>query len=218
MDRVKTIKVLAIVATVAAGLALARLADAVGKRTLVRTAREVGAELVLADSEYQQVLEERNQLEVDRQLLSHRIAAMSKRDHYLVVNRRRRRLQLAMGDKVMFEVRYRLRGPTDGVSGFQSMPKATLEVLGIETRTDWYRPDWLYRLEGLEPPVDSTERLVRDAFGPGGVFLGGGIAIHGRVRNEVPAEAIDHIYLQLDNASLKAVVGALKPGALVFIQ
>ncbi len=216
MDRYN--RVLSIVAVVAAALAFARLTDAFGKRELVRVAHELDSELAVVDGQYRQLIAEADRLDQDERLLCQRIAFMSKREHYLVISRRRRRLQLLLGDKEMLEVKYKLRGPADGVSGFGSLPKATLEVLGVETRTSWHRPDWLYRLEGIDPPADSFRRLVRDAFGPGQIFLGGAIAIHGRVRDQVPAEAIDHTYLQLDDASLKAVVGALKPGALVFIQ
>ncbi|OYD16385.1 hypothetical protein CH330_02930 [candidate division WOR-3 bacterium JGI_Cruoil_03_51_56] len=211
-------RIFGIIAMVAAGLALARLVDAAGKKALIRTAQELNTKLDSIGNEYNMALDKRNRLELDRQLLSHRIAAMSRQENYLVINRRRRRLQLAMGNKIMLETGYKLRGSTDGIQNFLALPKAVLEVLGKRTKTDWCRPDWLYRLEGIEPPADSTERLVPDAFGPGELFLGGGIALHGRVKEKVPPEAIDHTYIELDNKWLAAVVNAVKPGSLVFIQ
>ena len=218
MKKQQLLRILAIVATVAAALTMARVAEAVGKKALLRTAKDLSAELTLVKHEHEEVLGERDRLEMDRRLLSHRIAALSKRDHYLVITRWRNRLELALGDKEMLETTYRLRGPDDGVRAFRSMPKATLEILGKRTQTDWIRPDWVYRLEGIEPPADSADRLVENAFGPGELFLGGGIAIHGPVDDAVLPEAIDHTYLELNAKSLIALVGALEPGALVFIQ
>ena len=85
-------------------------------------------------------------------------------------------------------------------------------------RTAWRRPDWLYRLEGVTPPADSVLRYVNDAFGVGAVYLGGDIVIHGKVSEEVPAEALDHDYIELDSMPLKSIVDAVKPGTLVLIK
>ena len=209
---------LSIAAILLAALALARLADAFGKRALVRVSREVEAERAEVNEELQAWQDVQEGLEQDRHLLAQRIAFLSKREHYLVINRKRRRLKLLLGDKEMLDIRYRLRGPVDGINEFLSLPKARLEVLGKRDSTHWYRPDWLYRLEGVNPPRDSWKRRVKNAFGPGELFLGGAISIHGRVRDNVPPEALDHTYIQLDHKSLRAVVNAIEPGARVFIE
>jgi hypothetical protein len=211
-------RILAITATVLASLAMARLVDAVGKRALMGVAQELDEKLAAVGSEYHELEARRDQLELDQALLGHRIAAMSKREHHLVILRGRQRLQLALGDKVMLEIGYQLRGPVEDVRSFVAMPRSTLEVLGKSESTNWYRPDWLYRLEGLEPPVDSAVRLVENAFGPGEVFLGAGISIRGERHDDVPAEAVDHTYIEVDDESLKAVVEAVGEGTLVFIQ
>ena len=218
MARYRVMQVFSIAATVVAALALVRLADAFGKRELMRVAREVDADRAAVETEYRDLLTRREGLEQDQQLLTQRIAFMSKREHYIVIVRRRRRLKLVLGDMEMLEVRYRLRGSIDGIDGFRSLPKAELEVLGKRLRTDWYKPDWLYELEGVEPPVDSSGRRVRDVFGPGELFLGGAISIHGRRRGGMPSEAVDHTYIELDDKSLRAVMNAIEPGARVFIE
>jgi hypothetical protein len=218
MKRFDWRRAMAIAAVVIGALAIARLADAFGKRELTRVARDVGGELARARSEHDRLAARADGLEQDRQLLEQRIDFMSKREHYLVVDRRRRRLQLFLGDQELLDVGYRLKGPTDGVDGFRALPGAKLEVLGKRVDTDWYKPDWLYKLEGVEPPENPDERLVRNAFGPGELYLGGGIAIHGESRGGVPDEAIDHSYIELDDKSLKAVVLALEPGSKVFIE
>ena len=207
-----------IVATTAAALALVRLADAFGKRELMRVVREVDADRDAVETEYHDLLARREGLEQDRDLLTQRIAFMSRREHYIVVVRRRRRLKLVLGDKEMLEVRYRLRGSLAGIDGFRSLPRAKLKVLGKRLQTDWYKPDWLYELEGIVPPAESSGRLVQDAFGPGELFLGGAISIHGRRRGGMPSEAVDHTYIELDDKSLRALINAVEPGARVFIE
>jgi hypothetical protein len=55
-------------------------------------------------------------------------------------------------------------------------------------------------------------------MGPAALYLGGGLAIHGPVSEDVPAEAIDYVYLQLDTLPLKGIAGPLRQGSLVFVQ
>ncbi|MBM3314174.1 hypothetical protein FJY70_06240 [candidate division WOR-3 bacterium] len=209
---------LAVVATVVGSLALVRLADAIGKRELVRAAREVEAEAQAVAQQYDSLAAVKAKLEQDAQFLDYRIASLSKRETYLIINRSERKLALAFQDKTVLETRYRLRLLKEGQDERDALPKATLEVLDRQVRTSWCRPDWLYRLEGVTPPADSSERRIRDAFGAGAVFLGGNLAIHGKVSEEVPVEAIDHNYLELDSLALKTVVDAVKPGTLVLIK
>ncbi len=209
---------LSILSVVLLALALARLADAVGKRELLRAAREAQEEQERVRAEFERLVDEKVRLELDQQLLQQRLQFLSRSEHYLVVNRAKSRLQMGLGDKILLEVPFRLRGTPDGVDDFLSLPKGKFEILGRRENTDWYIPDWVYRLQGVEPPAESAARVIKYAFGSGELFLGGGISIHGPVREEVPEGAIDHTYIELDNKSLTAVVTALKAGSLVFID
>lgn len=209
---------LAVFATVVGALAVVRLADAAGKRELVRVATDVAVEESLALRRYEEARQARNRLLVDEQFLNARIASLSRSEPYIVIDRARSRIALAVQEKTLFEAPFRLRGPADADREFGELPKATLSVLGKRTQTDWVRPDWLYRLQGLEPPADSAQRVVTNAFGRGEVFLGGDLVIHGRVSDAVPAGALDHSYIELDDVPLRALVDAAKPGTLVLIH
>ncbi len=209
---------LAIFATVVGGLAVVRLADAVGKRELVRVAADVAAEESLAVRQWSETRQARNRLLVDEQFLTARIANLSRNEPYIVIDRNRSRITLALQEKTLFEADYRFRGTVGADREFARLPKATLSVLGKRQQTDWYRPDWLYRLQGLNPPADSAERLVRNAFGPGEIFLGGDIVIHGRPRDAVPPGALDHSYIELDEIALRAIYDAARTGTLVLIH
>jgi hypothetical protein len=209
--------ILASIATVLGSVALVRVADAVGKRELLRSARDVRAEAAAVAGQYDSLKTVRDRLEQDEQFLNYRIASLSKREPYLVVGRADNKLAVVVQDKTIFETRFRLRTRNPDDDEFSVLPKATLEVLSVQARTDWSKPDWLYRLEGVVPPPDS-ERLVKNALGPGELFLGGELAIHGRVSEKIPPEAIDHNYIELDTIALKRVVEAAKPGTLVLIK
>ena len=214
----RTSSFLAVVATVVGSLALIRLADAVGKRELIRAAREADTAAQVVAGRYDSLQAVKAKLEQDAQYLNYRIASLSRREPYLVINRGESRITLAVQDKTILETRYKLRLTRAGQDEYSALPRATLEVLGKQVRTTWYRPDWLYRLEGVEPAADSAERCVKDAFGAGAVHLGGDLVIHGKVSEEVPAEAIDHNYIELDSIPLKTIVDAVKPGTLVLIK
>jgi hypothetical protein len=207
----------AVVATIVGSIALVRLADAVGKRELMRAALEADAEAQVVAGRYDSLQMVKAKLEQDTQFLNYRIASLSRREPYLVINRAERRLTLAVQDKTVLETKYQFR-QLEGQDEYSSLPRATLEVLSKQVRTTWCRPDWLYRLEGVTPATDSAERCVRDAFGAGAVYLGGDLVIHGRVSEDVPPEAIDHNYIELDSMSLKTIVDAVKPGTLVLIK
>ena len=209
---------IAVVATVVGSLALVRLADAVGKRELMRAAREADAEAQAVAGQYDSLQAVKAKLEQDTQFLNYRIASLSRREPYLVINRSEQKLTLAVQDKIVLEAKYQFRQPLEGQDEYTALPRATLEVLSKQVRTTWCRPDWLYRLEGVTPATDSAERCVKDAFGVGAIFLGGDIVIHGKVSDEVPAEAIDHNYIELDSMPLKTIVDAVKPGTLVLIK
>lgn len=211
-------KGLGLAATIFAGLAVVRLGDAVGKRELVRVAADVAAEESLAVRRYEETRAARNRLLVDEQFLKARIANLSRSEPYLVIDRARSKLAVAVQEKTLFEADFRLRGPVGAEREFASLPRATLSVLGKRRPTDWHRPDWLYRLQGLQPPVDSSARLVRNAFGFGEMFLGGDLVIHGRPSDEVPPGALDHSYIELDESSLRAVYDIVKPGTLVLMH
>jgi hypothetical protein len=209
---------LAVVATIVGSVALVRLADAVGKRELIRAAAEADAEAKAVAGRHDSLQLVKTKLEQDTQFLNYRIASLSRREPYLVINRAERKLTLAVQDKTILETRYQFRQTREGQDEYSSLPKATLEVLNKQVPTTWCRPDWLYRLEGVTPPMDSAARCVRDAFGAGAIFLGGDIVIHGKVNEDVPPEAIDHNYIELDSIPLKSVVDAVKQGTLVLIK
>jgi hypothetical protein len=214
---VRANRVIGTIAAIAGGLALVRLADAVGKRELVRAAQELAVQVDTLKTTSDRLEATKERLTRDEQFFNLRIAALARKEPYLVITREEQKLVLALEDKTVLETGYRLRGPAAARDGFAVLPMGTLEVLAEDTVTDWRKPDWLYRLEGEALPPDSA-RVVHHAFGPGEVFLGGDIVIHGPAVEGVPPEAVDHSYIELDVTALRVVLDAVKPGTLVLIR
>lgn len=140
---------LAVVATIVGSIALVRLADAVGKRELLRATLEADAEARAIAGQYDSLQLVKAKLEQDTQFLNYRIASLSRREPYLIINRAERKLTLAVQDKTILETKYQFRQILEGQDEYSALPKATLEVLSKQVRTSWCRPDWLYRLEGV---------------------------------------------------------------------
>jgi hypothetical protein len=70
---------LAVVATIVGSIALVRLADAVGKRELMRAAHEADAEARAVAGQYDSLQLVKAKLEQDEQFLNYRIASLSRR-------------------------------------------------------------------------------------------------------------------------------------------
>jgi hypothetical protein len=199
-------------------LGLLRLGEGFGKPALGRWLESATAEAGRLAAGQDSLSALRRGLSLEERFLERRIAALASRDPYLVIDRSARRLELAIGDKTVLVTKYELGGPEQLRSALAALPEATLEVLAVSPATEWYRPDRLYEENGLTPPADSAQRLVHNAFGPGEVFLGGDIVIHGRPRQAVAPEAIDHAFIQLDDGPLRSVVSLLKKGSTVLIH
>jgi hypothetical protein len=199
-------------------LALLRLADAYGKTELGRQRELSAIEEEQVQASYDSLAGARRGLALEEQFLKRWLAFYSGDEPYLVLDRAERRLELAVGDKTLLVARYRLGGPVREQQVLGRLPVGTLEVLARNATSDWYRPDWLYEQRGIVPPRDSSARIVRNAFGPGEIFLGGDIVIHGRVREAVAPEAVDRGYIELDDGPLRSLVSAVKKGTTVLIH
>lgn len=198
--------------------ALARLLDAVSKKELLGVVRELSTEAAALKVWHDSLAAERDRLELDHQVLTHRLAVLSRRENYLTIHRTQHRLRVGIEERVLLEAPMQVRGPQDAVEAFMAMPRTTYQVLAERTETDWVRPDWLYRLEGVEPPADSASRIVPNGMGPAALYFGGGLAIHGEPSEDVPPEAIDYVFIQIDTVTLKEIVELLRPGSLVFVE
>lgn len=205
-------------AALALALGLLRLGEGFGKPALADWLAASVADSTRLAAERDSLSALRRGLSLEERFLERRIAALASREPYLMIDRKARKLELAIGDKIVLVTKYELGGPEQLRPALAALPEATIEVLAVSPTTDWYRPDGLYEAKGVVPPADSALRLVNNAFGPGEVFLGGDIVIHGRPRQAVAPEAIDHAFIQLDDGPLRSIVLALKKGSTVLIH
>jgi hypothetical protein len=202
-----------------AALAIVRLAEVFIKRELSRRTSALQSEIGLRRQACQDTMNRRDALRVD--LASARAQArMAPEEPYLLMKKTLARGQIMMGEKVIYEFRFRVRGnlPLMVKGQVPEFPEGVLAIQSKEDHTAWYRPDWMYERAKQQVPVDSNERKVDDAFGRYALLLGGGVALHGPVSKNVPPDAADHIYAELGDKDLKAVFNALKVGSAVLIR
>jgi hypothetical protein len=208
-----------IVSLAVAGLALARLAEVFFKRELTRRSASLKVELDSLQAGYQAAANHRDALRVDYASAKAQ-ARIAPGETYLVLRKGAALGRILMGPKVVYEFHFRVRGgaPIRVRGQATELPEGVLSVQKQEEHPAWYRPDWFYERAKATVPKDSAERKIEDAFGRYALSLGGGVAIHGPASKDIPQEAIDHVYVELNERDLKAVYNALKPGSRVLIQ
>jgi len=202
-----------------AALALVRLGEVFLKRELTRRSAGVQAEVAAAQATLQDSLNRRDALRVDYASANAQ-ARVAPDETYLLIRKNQARGQVMMGGKVVYEFRFRIRGgvPLKVRGQIPELPEGVMTVQRREDHANWYRPDWFYEQAGRSVPRDSNERRVDDAFGRYAILLGGGVAIHGPASKDVPQDALDHVYAELNEKDLKAVYSAVKEGSRVLIQ
>jgi hypothetical protein len=208
-----------VVSLTLAALAIVRLAEVFSKRELVRRAQVLRAETAAREGLLQDSLNHLSALRVD--LASAQVQArVMPETTYIVMKKTTAKGQVMMGNKVVYEFRFRVRGsgPIKGRGDVPELPEGLLSVQERQDHPTWYKPDWMYEKAGQPVPKDSTERKVVDAFGRYALILGGGVAIHGAVDKGVPADEVDHVYAELNDKDLKAVFNSVGLGSLVIIQ
>jgi len=208
-----------VVSLALAGLALARMGEVFVKRELVSRSGGVRTELAAQEQAFQDSLNRREALRVDM-ATSRAQSKVSPDEAYLVMHKWAGLGEIMMGNKVVYQFHFRVKGgvPVPVKGQTLELPEGVLSVQQKEDHTVWFKPDWLYEQARQQVPRDSAERKVEDAFGRYAVYLGGGAALHGVVNKQVPPEAIDHVYAELNDKDLKAVFSAVQTGARVLIQ
>lgn len=208
-----------IVSLTLAALALVRLGEVFVKRELTRRAAAVRGEIAGHRVALDDSLNRLSTLRVDYAGAQAR-ARVEPEETHLELRKTTGRGQIMMGSKVVYEFRFRVRGasPVKVKGEVPELPEGVLSVQGRQDHTAWYKPDWMYEQAGEQVPKDSVERRIEDAFGRYAVALGGSVVIHGPVLPQIPAEAVDHVYAELNEKDLKAVYAALKVGSLVIIR
>jgi len=208
-----------VVSLTLAGLSLARLGEVLLKRELGTRAGSISEEVNYWHTAYQDSLNHRDALRVDFEA-SRAQARMAPEETYLTLRKSTGSGRVMMGSKVVYEFRFRVRGslPVRIKDQAPELPEGVLSVQGKDDHTVWYRPDYLYEQAGQAVPQDSAQRRIDDAFGRYSVSLGGAVAIHGPLAKAVPADAVDHIYVELGDKDLKAVFNAVNEGSRVLIR
>jgi L,D-transpeptidase YbiS len=97
-------------------------------------------------------------------------------------------------------------------------PRGERRVVRKVREPIWYKPDWAFIEEGLEPPpMGSPERADGISLGSFGVYLGDGYIIHGTLFQTLLGQPVTHGCIRLGDADLEYVYENVPLGARVYL-
>lgn len=183
--------------------------------------REIKSEYFILKQEYNNIrikldtIENRiGKKEGEKVFLSYQKSLVTQKEPYLRIQRTLKIAQLKLEDKTLREMRFQIKG-RKSIEGEVALPLGVLITKTKVESTAFYIPDWIYELEAKEPPKDSLERTIKNAFGRYLIYLGGDIVISGIINEEVPVEALDLIHLEFENEDLEVIYNMLQQGASI---
>ncbi|GEM_PF-1238809 len=184
--------------------------------------RELKSALIDLTEEYQDLAAGGEEIDArirekegEKTLLSLQRELAFKKEFYLSLHRRTKTAQLRLEDKSLREMRFSVKG-RKAIEGEAILPNGILKVREKIKGGAFYIPDEMYELWGKEVPRDTLERKIIDAFGEYSISLGADIVLSGKVKEEVPGDLLDLIYIEFEKEAMEAIYNTLKEGALVF--
>ena len=152
-----------------------------------------------------------------------KIAAMTPRQAYLVVNTANNTFRLMKNHELVREGicstgSYTVLKAGDNQKFVFETPRGLLRVQGKEESPVWVKPDWAFIEEGLPvPPAGHSSRYERGVLGDYKLMLGRGYLIHGTLYKRFLGMAVTHGCIRLGDDDLEAVYKNLQVGSKVFI-
>ncbi len=214
-----------VIASIIFILSLIRLFDSIIKRELRSEWRDLRQEILTlhAKSESLSLLVREKEGEKMMLLLQKELA--EQKEPYLRIHRATKTAYLKLEDKDLREMPFSIKG-RKALAGEVTLPCGILQVSEKRETTSFYLPDWIYELQGKRPPsafgerrqaafgerrqADTLRGIVKDAFGKYIIYLGADIVLSGKVKEEVPEEALDLIHLEFEAEDIEAIYNSLK--------
>jgi len=143
---------------------------------------------------------------------------------YLVVDLEKNRGAIKLGDKVLRNFPVRRVGPNfsrafhDAARQFR-LPKGVFLVRYKLSNPSWYKPNWMFEEQNKPVPASlGAKRIQTNMLGKYGIYLGGGVVIHGIHDPKVPDRSIDYVALELKSGDLSQVWQSIPEGGIVIIK
>jgi|UniRef100_A0A7C3YV27 hypothetical protein len=204
-----------LIATIIFTISSLRLFEGVIKRELKGAEKDLYEEHLSLFNRNKELEEEIKKKELEKNLLSLQREMSQRKEPYLTIKRQEKVAQLKMEDKTLHEMRFSIKGRR-AIAGEILLPMGVLKVQKKMENPTFYLPDWIFELKGKEIPKDTLDRKINDAFGKFIISLGGDICLSGKVREEIPEEVLDLIYLEFEKEDIERIFHTLKENSSVF--
>lgn len=162
--------------------------------------------------------------EAAAQKLGSRLAASRPNGIHVVVDTYANRLRVYRGPELLREAVCStgsgvvLRHPSERREWVFDTPRGERRVVKKVRDPIWYKPDWAFVEEGLEPPpMGSSDRADAVSLGDYGLYLGDGYIIHGTLFQTLLGQRVTHGCIRLGDADLEFVYETVPVGARVYL-
>ncbi len=156
--------------------------------------------------------------------LAKKIAALSPRGIYVVIDTYGNRLRVFKNGEVLREAVCStgsgtvLKDPRTAKVWVFDTPLGEHEVQRKVRNPIWVKPDWAFIEEGYQPPPSGSQERYDDfSLGDFGLYLGDGYIIHGTVFQTLLGRRVTHGCIRLGDADLEYVYKTVPLGSRVYI-
>lgn len=156
--------------------------------------------------------------------IEQRLAASRPSGIHLVVDTYANRLSVYRGGELLREAvcstgsGVLLKDPSGRREWVFDTPRGERRVVRKVREPIWYKPDWAFIEEGLQPPpMGSPDRADGVSLGGYGIYLGDGYLIHGTLFQTLLGQPVTHGCIRLGDADLEYVYENVPLGARVYL-
>lgn len=159
----------------------------------------------------------------DNEILKERIAGLSPKGIYIIIDTAKNRLYLKNNGTVLLEAVVStgsgsiLEDPAGNRKWVFDTPRGVLTVQGKKLNPVWVKPDWAFIEEGEPIPKGYKERVEEGVLGDYGLELGNGYLIHGTLYTRLLGRNVTHGCVRVGDKDLKEIYEKTSIGTKVII-
>jgi len=163
------------------------------------------------------------QLRAANQKLARKIAALTPREDFLVIDTAANRVTLRQGETVVRDMLAScgsgnvLEDPASGRRWVFDTPRGQFRVKSKVTNPLWIKPDWAFLEEGQPIPSRAAERAEPGMMGDYALGIGNGYFIHGTLYKRMLGRNVSHGCVRLGDEDLAHLYRTVPIGTRVFI-
>jgi len=162
-------------------------------------------------------------LQAKNNSLKKRIATLSPKGTYLVIDTARNRIFVKKGEQTMKEVVVStgsgsvLKDPNGNRQWVFDTPRGEHSVRLKKTSPVWTKPDWAFIEEGEDVPKSFRDRVEEGVLGDYAFELGDGYMIHGTLYTRLLGRNVTHGCVRVGDKDLKELYETIPVGTKVMI-